>query len=186
MSDWCQLGIRGRSRSARGLDVLRCKTPWMLCKEIDWAVGLQTDPGADGRGDRALSCDAAPCEFQGGVAGTVGGFAEGLREGKAEATSLVVEDSAVIDRRRRCAASLGPSGAPGTRKRRQKPYPLLMIPPTPGQSGFAQRELGLPDVPLLPGTIFFACEIRAEDRSRASTPAPSPTLPRAASTTRPS
>ena len=101
-------------KAVLGLDVLRCKTPAMVRKEI--GMGLLVYNVI--RGMMAAGCKSHGqrphrVSFKGALQ-TLLAFAEpALREEAREATAMPVGDPAGLDRRRRGGASPGPSRAAG-------------------------------------------------------------------------
>ena len=98
-----------------GLDVLRCKTPEMVRKEI-WMglLGYNVIRAAMVAAAKAHGRVPHRVSFKGALQ-TLLAHADGVAGGDAGAAALAVEDRAGVDRRRRGGAPPGPSRAAGAK-----------------------------------------------------------------------
>ena len=132
---------------ALGMDVLRCKTPEMVRKEIGMTLAAYNVV-------RALMAKAAKeheqeprrLSFKGALQSLLG-FAEKLRESSAEKREWLWE--IILEGVANDEVGNRPDRVePRARKRRPKPYRLLMRPRKESPSCFAERSLGLQEPPF--------------------------------------
>ena len=130
-----------------GLDVLRCKAPEMVRKEL-WMGLLGYNVIRATMVEAAKAHDRVPhrVSFKGALQ-TPLAFAEGLREGTPARRRWLWR--MLLESVARDEVGHRPNRVePRAVKRRPKPYPLLMVPRQEAERGFAERGLGPWDVPF--------------------------------------